>query len=67
MLAHEAFALHNVFDEHDILTGSVDANLKIRERGITTPGNTRRHLSNHAHDAALAAAAGRSTGHGRRA
>jgi hypothetical protein len=61
-LAHEACALHNLPDEHDIIVGIVDANLQIREWGITAPWDTRRHISNHAHNAALAAAAGRTTG-----
>ena len=63
-LAHEACALHNLPDEHDIMIGIVDANLQIRERGITPPWDTRRHISNLSHNAALAAAAGRTTGHG---
>ena len=63
-LAHVACALHNLPDGHDIMIGIVNANLQIRERGITSPWDTRRHISNHSHNAALAAAAGRTTGHG---
>ena len=63
-LARVACALHNLPDGHDIMIGIVNANLQIRERGITSPWDTRRHISNHSHNAVLAAAAGRTTGHG---
>jgi hypothetical protein len=59
-LAHVACALHNLPDAHDIMIGIVNANLQIRERGITAPWDTRRHISNHL-DAAMADAAGRTT------
>ena len=61
---NNACALHKLLDEHDIPTSSVDANMQIRELSITAPWDTRRHISNHSHNAALAAAAGRTTGHG---
>jgi hypothetical protein len=58
---HNAYALDKLLHEHDIQTSIVDANLQIRERGITAPWDTRRHISNHAHDAALADAAAGTT------
>jgi hypothetical protein len=39
--AQQAYALHNLPDEHDILGGIVDANLQISEQGITNPWDTR--------------------------
>ena len=60
-LAHQARALHNLPDEHNILIGIVDANQQILERGIAAPWDTRRHFSNHTNNTTLADAAGPST------
>jgi hypothetical protein len=55
-------AVQKLLDQHDVQTSIVDANLQILSRGIPAPWDTRRRISNHAHDAAMADAAGRSCG-----
>jgi hypothetical protein len=52
-------AVQKLLDQHDVQTSIVDANLQILSRGIHAPWDTRRHISNHAHDAAMADASGR--------
>ena len=64
MLATEAWAVRKLPVGDDQMIGMGGANLEISERVITAPWDTRRHISNHSHNAALAAAAGRTTGHG---
>jgi len=56
---HIACALDKLIEEHDTPTRLVDANLQILSPAIPAPWDTRRHISNHAHDAAMAGAAGR--------
>ena len=48
-----------MLDEHDIPTRLVDANLQILSRAIPAPWDTRRHISNNEHDAAMTDASGR--------
>jgi hypothetical protein len=50
-------AVQKLLDQH-VQTSIVDTNLQILSRGIPAPWDTRRHISNHAHDAAMADAAG---------
>ena len=46
-------AVQKLLDQH-VQTSIVDTNLQILSRGIPAPWDTRRHISNHAHDAAMA-------------
>ena len=56
---NDACTLHDLPYQHDIPT-SVHANLQLHGRSLTTPWDTRRHISNHV-DTALSVAAGRTT------
>jgi hypothetical protein len=56
---HIASALDKLLEEHDPPTSIVDANLQILSQAIPAPWDARRHISNHAHDAAMAGTAGR--------